>query len=220
MASEIVRNLRKDIQVEARSRTALNLTLAFSVTVTLALSLASGGVRMSPGTLSILLWIVLFFSAMNGLSHIFVREEERRTETFLRLYSSYEAIYLSKLLFNVAFMCIIETAILPLFVFFLQIDVIHRAHFIAAAAAGGLAISSAATILAAMVARAGGRGSLFTVISFPVMMPVIWVAINATALSLDPKAHPSWNPCLFLLAFSGFIVAMSFLLFRFVWLDE
>jgi heme exporter protein B len=157
---------------------------------------------------------------MNGLSHIFVREEDRGTGLLLRIASSPEAVYLSKLLFNLAFMGAILCVVIPLFLFFLQMTVARAWYFISASAAGGAAITTAATILAAMVSRAGGRGSLFTIISFPIMLPVLWVSITATSSSCNAARAPSWGPVLFLLAFSGFVTAMSFLLFRFVWLDE
>jgi len=219
LGNGIVRNLRKDISVEFRSRFALNISISFACITTIALSLAGGGVPFTPQVQSMLLWLVIFFSGMNGLSHIFVREEDRGTSLFLRLHASPDAIFASKLIYNIAFMAVMLCVITPLFLFFIQVTVRDALSFAGTVAAGGLSIAAATTITAAMVAKAGGRGSLFTIISFPVLLPVLWLSISATASSLEPTGRVDHGALVFLLAFSGFITAISFLLFRFVWQD-
>jgi heme exporter protein B len=219
LGREIFRNLQKDFRVEFRSRFALNVSIAFAVITTLALSLAGGGVPFPPRVQSMLLWLVIFFCAMNGLSHIFVREEDQGTSLFLRISATTDSIFASKLIYNLAFMLIILCVVTPLFVFFLQVAVRDAAYFVVSVAAGGLSIAAATTIMAAMVAKAGGKGALFTVISFPVLLPVLWTSISATASSLEATGRPDYGTVVFLLAFSGFITAISFLLFRFVWQD-
>jgi heme exporter protein B len=215
----ILRNLQKDFRVEFRSRFALNISVAFAATVTVAVSLTAGGVPFTAMVQSILLWMVLFFSAMNGLSHIFVREEDQGTSLFLRMTMHPDSIFLSKFIFNQIFMLIIAAIVAPLFLFFLQVTVYHTLHFICTMAAGAMSIAAVTTILAAMVARAGGKGSLFTIISFPVLLPVLWIAISSTTASLN-VSDPAGGSLVFLLAFSGFISVISFLLFRFVWIEE
>jgi heme exporter protein B len=219
LARDIIRNLRKDVRVEFRSRFALNISISFAAVTTIALSLAGGGVPFAPRVQSMLLWLVIFFSAMNGLSHIFVREEDQGTSLFLRMSASPDAIFASKLIYNLAFMLIILCAVTPLFLFFMQVTVKNPVFFAGSVACGGLSIAAATTIMAALVAKAGGKGSLFTVISFPVLLPVLWLTISATAASLEPEGHADYGTLVFLLAFSGFITAISFLLFRFVWLE-
>ena len=219
MGSDIVRNLQKDFRVEFRSRFALNISISFAAIVTIAMSLTAGGVPFPVMVQSILLWVVIFFSAMNGLSHIFVREEDQSTSLFLRITVPVDSIFISKFIFNQVFMLIVLAVVTPLFLFFLQVNVIHLFHFIITILAGGVSIAAATTILAAMVAKAGGKGSLFTIISFPILLPVLWISISSTNSALN-SALPTTGNVLFLLAFSGFISVISFLLFRFVWLEE
>jgi heme exporter protein B len=219
LGSDIVRNLQKDFRVEFRSRFALNISISFAAIVTIAMSLTAGGVPFPVMVQSILLWVVIFFSAMNGLSHIFVREEDQSTSLFLRITVPVDSIFISKFIFNQVFMLIVLTVVTPLFLFFLQVNVIHLFHFIITILAGGVSIAAATTILAAIVAKAGGKGSLFTIISFPILLPELWISISATNSALNP-ALPTTGNVLFLLAFSGFISVISFLLFRFIWIEE
>jgi heme exporter protein B len=219
LGGDIFRNLRKDLRVEFRSRFALNIAISFAAIVTIAMSLTAGGAPFPVTVQSILLWTVVFFSAMNGLSHIFVREEDQGTALFLRITVTADSVFISKFIFNQIFMMILLTVVTPLFLFFLQVYVVHIVYFILTVAAGGIAIAAATTLLAAMVAKAGGKGSLFTIISFPVLLPVLWVAISSTTGALR-KADPAYGNVIFLLAFSGFISVISFLLFRAVWIDD
>ncbi len=121
--NEIKRNLKKDIQVEFRSRSAMNIAIAFAGISTLSISLVAGGTPFSPTVLSILLWIIIFFSAMNGLSHIFTRETDEGTALFLSLNSGADAIFASKLIFNIIFLLVIEAVIIPLFIIFLDLGI-------------------------------------------------------------------------------------------------
>ena len=220
LISDVLRQLKKDFLVEFRSRAAVNTALAFAGIITLSISLAAGGTPFSTLVQAVFLWIILFFSAMNGLLHIFTREEEEQTSLFLSLNVQAEAVYLAKLVFNITFFLVIEMVTCPLFIFFLQVTVTDIILFIMTVLSGGLALASAVTMLAAMTARAGGKGSLFTVISFPVVLPVIWVSIGATVESFQGSSGDAWNSVVFLLAFSGAVTAISFLLFRYVWYDE
>jgi heme exporter protein B len=220
MFNDIIKSIVKDFRVEFRNRYALNVSVSFAVISTLAISLASGGVPISVKMQAVIFWIVLFFSAMNGLSHIFIREEEQETALFLRLNAAPGVVLTSKLAFNIMLFFILEIIITPLFVFFIQVEIKSAVFFMLTVITGGFAVSVSSTILAAIVAKAGGRGSLFTVISFPIILPVLWIAINSTSQALENPAGADYRNLVFLLAFSGAIGALSYLMFEHIWMEE
>lgn len=92
---------------------------------------------------------------MNGLLHIFTREEEEGTALFLHLNASAEAIFCGKLIFNILLFLALEVLVVPLYLFFLQVPVKNPPLLILTVFSGGLAISGSVTLLAAMVAKAG-----------------------------------------------------------------
>ncbi len=220
LVDSIISSLKKDFRIEFRSRYALNVSVSFAIICTLAISLSTGGIPISVKMQSVLFWIILFFSAMNGLSHIFIREEEQETALFLRLNARPEVVLTSKLFFNIALFFFLQLVITPLFIFFLQMEIQSITIFIATVIVGGFAISSSTTILAAIVAKAGGKGSLFTVISFPIVLPVLWIAINSTSQALGDSQFADYKNIIFLLAFSGAITALSYILFDHIWMEE
>ena len=216
---EIFRNLKKDMLLEFRSPSALSTALAFACVITLAVSIVSANVSFSALIHSILLWMIVFFSAMNSLLHIFTREEDERTAFFLRLKISPESVYISKLVFNIIFFFFIEALVYILFVFFTGVSVKNPIAFAATGAGGGMAIVSASTIMSAVAAKAGGKGTLFTVIAFPLLLPAMLVSISSTALSIENRSQDYGN-VFFLFAFSGAIILISYLLFKYVWIEE
>ncbi len=172
---------------------------------------------MQPGIQAIFIWIILFFSAMNSLAHVFIREHEESTTLFLKLHAPAEIIFLSKLFYNMTVFITLEILIIPLCVFFFSINVYHLLPFAVTALVGGIAITSATTIVGAIVSQSGGRASLFTILSFPISMPILWVTIDATSRCITSGVIFSWNNILFLLSFSLALLGVSYLLFPLVW---
>lgn len=145
---------------------------------------------------------------------------ERGTDAFLMLSSSAETVYLSKLVFNCIYMLVLAAFILPCFLFFLSPPVFDYPLLVGNVAAGGIAIAAVSTVLGAMVARTGGKTAMFTVLSFPLIMPVLLVAIKLTEETFLKTATGGLKGILFLLAFCGFITAISLLLFRYIWMRD
>jgi len=212
-------HIRKDFTVEFRSRFAVSVAAAFAAITTLSVSLAAGGAPLAPLVHAILYWIIVFFSAMSGLAHIFTREEEEGTSLLLRLVAPPEAVFTAKLVFNCAMLFALAVIITPLYLFFLNVG-LPGPGFLALAASGTFAIAASSTVLAAIVARAGGKAALFTVISFPVLLPVLWICISTTSTILLGADADVAGSALFLLAFSGALVAVSYMLFEHIWSEE
>ena len=215
--NRIINNIKKDFIIEFRSRTSISISFAFAIIITLSISLVAGTTPFSPMVHSIIFWIILFFSAMSGLAHAFIREEEEKTSLFLSLHYSPEEIYIAKLVFNIALMLSISVIVTPLYLFFLQVGPANPGLFCIVTLSGSIAIASVATIFGAMVAKANAGSSLFALISFPILLPVIWVSISMTAVSIEGTAIKDYGNIIFLLAFSGVIILTSYLAFRFIW---
>ena len=217
--NRILNNIKKDFLIEFRNRSAINISFAFAGITTLSVSLAAGGTPFTPIVHAIIFWIILFFSAMSGLAHIFIREEEEKNSLFLSLYYTPEEIYLSKLFFNIILFLSISVIVTALYLFFLQVYPVYLFLFFLTVISGSFAIASVTTILGAMVSKAGSGSSLFTVISFPILLPVLWTAISLTTVAIDGVGVQEYRNILFLLAFSGVIVSVSYLSFKFIWTE-
>jgi heme exporter protein B len=211
----------KDVVSEFRTRYSVNAVVLFAVTTLTAVSLSVGGFGVADRKLlAALLWIILFFSAMSGLSRAFVREEEGRTASALRLSAAPISIYLGKLVFNLTLLLGLEIVVVPLFVVLMHVEMGNWAALLLVLAFGSIGLSAAATIVAAIVSKANAKGALFAVLSFPIMAPLLVLAITGTAEALGGASVARSLPVLrSLVSYAGVMITASIMLFEFVWED-
>jgi len=211
---------QNDVHLEFRTRFAINAIFLFAVTTLIVVSFSIGGAILSPKIASALLWIILFFSSMSGLSHIFVREEEQQTADTLRLLTNSSSILLGKWLFNILLLFSLELVIIPLFLVFMNLSVLNFNILFAVLILGSLGLASVSTVVAAIISKAGSRGALYAVLSFPISITILASAIHGTKLAFQ---NSSFGNCFtdlqVLFSFSVVIITASFLLFEFIWRD-
>lgn len=220
--SSTVALFSKDVRSELRTRYALNALLMFVVTAVATILFALRSDQPSPTVLSGMYWVVVFFTAMSSLSRIFVSEEERGTTMTLQLVASPSTVYFGKLLFNTALTVSLTLAVTVLYTLvFSEFFIIRTPSiFFVTVFLGSLGFASAATILAAIVAKANTRGTLYPVLSFPILIVLLMTVMNATARALEGEAFSEAMGDFQILV--GYILAMtggSSMLFDYVWKD-
>ncbi|MCC6443855.1 MAG: heme exporter protein CcmB [Armatimonadetes bacterium] len=210
--------LVKDCKSELRTRYALNAILLFAIT-TLAIisgSMAQYGAKRE--MMAALLWVVLFFSAMSGLSRSFVREEETRTITALRLTCRPAEVYAGKLTFNLALMLALDLIVIPGFLFLMQVEVGNSGLLALVILLGSIGLGGASTLVAAIISKAGAKSALFPVLAFPILLPLFIIAIEATEIALTGKpALQALSQLRFLVTYAVVTITVSLMLFDFVW---
>jgi heme exporter protein B len=208
----------KDLRSEFRTRYALSAIGLFAITTLTVISFALGPFGLEQDLLAALLWVVLFFAAMAGLSRVFVHEEESKTAPALRLAAPASAVYLGKYLFNLVLLLLLEVLIVPLFVVMMGLQVGSFGLFALVLFLGNLGLAGATTIIAAMVSQASARGALFTVLSFPLLLPLLISTIEGTRLTLAQAEIASpWPSFQVLLAYAVAMVTVSLMLFPAIW---
>lgn len=212
--------LKKDLMQEFKTRYALNAILLFAVVTLFAVSFAIGVFNAGTEVLAALFWIIMFFSSMSGLSHIFVREEEKHTSDTLKLITAPASVFIGKLLFNILLLFLLEIVITPLFIILMNLEIVNYAIFIISLIAGSIGLSAGGTIVAAIIAKSSSKGALFTVLSFPILLPVLISGISATKKSLRPLPFSeALGEIQTLLAFAVVVITAGILLFDFIWND-
>jgi len=210
--------LKKDLLQEFKTRYALNAILLFAVVTLTAVSFSIGTFSAGQEVLSALLWIILFFSSMSGLSHIFVREEETHTADTLKLVAPPISVFTGKLFFNFILLISLEIIIVPLFLGIMNLHIQNYLLFFTTLLLGSVGLAGGGTMVAAIIAKASSRGALFTVLSFPILLPVLISGISATkiaAIQVTFAAASGEIQALF--AYGVVVITASILLFDFVW---
>lgn len=210
--------LAKDALTELRTRYALSALVMFALITLTSVSMTIAGETLSPGLAAVLLWVILFFCAMAGLSRVFVQEQESGTIFALRLYGGAQAVIMGKLAFNTLMLLALTALTIPLFLVFLNVDITSWLPFILILVLGNIGIAAASTLTAAMVARAQGRSALFAVLTFPVLLPQYLSVISATAKVFD-NSGPGMTDLVFMAGFDITLIIAASILFDYLWYD-
>ncbi len=217
-AARVLAVAKKDIVSEFRTRYALNAILMFALVTLTVVSFAVGALEPSKEVMAALFWIILFFAAMSGLSQVFVKEEESGTAMILKLSSEGTVIFFGKFLFNLFLLLILSVLIIPLFVILLKAGPENWGIFLVGVILGNFGLAGATTIIAAIISKATVKGALFTVLSFPVLMPLLIAVIEITKRSfLGGNFGEVASPIQLIIAYDVVMTTLSFMLFDFVW---
>lgn len=212
---------KKDWQSELRTRYAIN-ALAMFILVTISIIMFSvGSEKINEYLTAGLLWIVIFFSAMSGLSRSFVSEEERGTTLTLQLVANPSTVFLGKLIFNLLLVFLMNIAITVLFLMLFQSFIVNNLYlFFIAFFLGNIGIAVSSTIIAAIISKASAKGTLYPVLSFPILLPLILTLLELTKYAMDGKSiQESFVELAVLVCYDVIITTASFLLFDFIWKD-
>lgn len=213
----------RDLRGEFRTRYAVNAILMFAVTTLVAVSFSIGSFRIGeaeqPFLYAVLLWIILVFSALSGLSRSFVKEEEAGTMDVLKLSARPQAVFLGKLLFNLTLLGALELIVVPSFILLMNYEIEHPVLFAAMVISGGFGLGAGTTIVAAMIAQASARGALFSVLSFPLLLPLMITAIKGCEKAAVGMNGTGWPEVRIAVAYAIVMIIMSLFLFPLIW-DE
>ncbi len=209
----------KDLRSELRTRYAINALIMFVVVTISMILFSTAGEVISETLLSGLLWVVIFFSAMSGLSRAFVSEEDRGTVLFLQLATRPSVVYFGKLLFNFVLILGLNFFIVVAYLLTMEnFKVKSFDVFLVCLVLGGFGLASASTIIAAIIAKANTKGTLYPVLSFPVLLPLLMTTINMTQLSIEGATLADTVGHLrILISYSMVVVIASYLLFDYIW---
>jgi len=209
---------QKDVLQEFKTRYAVNAILLFAVVTLVSVSFSIGTFSASAEIKCALLWIILFFSAMSGLSHIFIREEEKHTADTLKHVALPTSIFLGKFMFNFLLFLALQVVIVPLFFAVMNFSVEGVLSFLIILIIGGIGLSAGSTLIAAIISKSNARGALFTVLAFPILLPVIIAGISGIKISVTKSnIQAAGDEIQMLIAYAVVVITGAILLFDFVW---
>ena len=178
-----------------------------------------GNESISPVLTGGLFWVVVFFSAMSGLSRVFVSEEERGTSLTLQLIASPSTVFSGKLLFNLVLVFAMNTVIAVLYsALFDQFIIKNLVLFLLTFILGNIGMAVSSTIIAAIISKAGAKGTLYPVLSFPILLPLILTSVKLTEYAIDgTSVDESIFELAIVASYDVIMLSASYMLFDFIW---
>jgi heme exporter protein B len=211
----------KDWRSELRTRYAVSALLMFVLTTIAIILFSLGSEGASADALSGMLWVVVFFAAMSGLSRTFVMEEERGTTLTLQLLAPPAAVFFGKLLFNLVLVTGLNAVTVLLYTAFVNGFVVKTVSiFLVTVLLGSVGLAAASTVIAAIIARANTKGTLYPVLSFPVLLPLLLSVIEATRKACEGAFFSeAGGEFQLLISYIVVVIAASSMLFDYIWKD-
>ena len=217
MINPVFALIKKDLVTEWRQRYAINGILLHTVSSAMVVFLS---VKMlNAPTWNAVYWVVLLFASVSAVAKSFVSESSGRQLYYYGIVSAHQLI-LSKLIYNSLLTIVLALLCLFTYSLFLGFPVGHSTYFIGIMLLGAVGFSCTFTMLSSIAAKSGNGNLLMPVLSFPVIIPLLLVAIKASKKAVD-GIDPSLitQDILVLLALNGLITGLAYILFPFLWKD-
>ena len=190
----------KDILLEVRSRELVISVLVFGLLVAVVFNFAldvtpQRVTALAPG----ILWVAFAFAATMAMSRAFVREREQGgLEGLLLSPVSRDAIFLGKALTNFLFMLLVELVLLPVFAVLFGFSALSFA-LIGTIVLATMGFAVVGTLFSAIAAQTRSREIMLPVLFFPVILPVIIGAVEASTRAIGGESTVGfgrWLPLL------------------------
>jgi heme exporter protein B len=156
---------------------------------------------------------------MSGLSRAFVSEEERGTALTLQLIAAPSTVFSGKLIFNIILVFAMNTIIAILYSAMFEAFIIKNfALFLTSFVFGNIGLAVSSTIIAAIIAKAGAKGTLYPVLSFPILLPLILTSVQLTLFAFDGISFERAKfELAIVVSYDVIMLTASYMLFDFIW---
>lgn len=219
MLSSTIQLFKKELILEWRNKYALNGILLYlsSTIFIIYLSIQLKAGEISNPTWNALFWIIILFTAVNAVAKSFIQESEGR-QLYLYQIAKPSSIIISKLIYNSLLMLLLVALGFILYSIVLNNPVENLPEFITLLVLSAISFSSSFTLLSGIAAKAGKNAILMSILSFPVVLPILLLIIKLSLSFIEGGTfEDSQNELLTLFAVDAILVASSLILFPFLW---
>lgn len=209
---------RKDLIIEFRTKDSLTSMLFFGIVVLVIFNFALGSLHETirsavPGVL----WVAFTFSGTLGLNRLFAAEKENGClQGLLMIPADRGAIYLGKMLASFIFMLIAEAVIFIIGLVLFNLTVwAEIPYLLLVFVIGTLGFSAVGTLLSAIAVNTRLREVLLPLMLFPVILPILINAVEATDIILNAADYRALKlPLTIMTVFTIIFGTISCLLFE------
>ena len=211
---------KKDLVSELRAKESVVTMVTFSVLILVLFSMAFEPSRQTveeilPG----LIWMSLIFSGILGLNRTYAKE--RFNDCLIGILSTPIApyqIYLGKAASNLVQLLFVEIITFPLYFIFYDLNLKGSlGMLIIIMLIGSVGFILVGTFLAALTSNLRANEALLPVILFPLLMPVLLAAIEATSAVFTGLTLDQYLPWIkLILVYDLVFLIMPFLLFDYL----
>jgi heme exporter protein B len=209
---------RKDLLIEFRTKDSLTSMLFFGIVVLVIFNFSLGSLHDTiraavPG----ILWVAFAFSGTRVLNRLFAAEKENGClQGLLMIPADRGVIYLGKMLASFFFMLIAEAVIFIVGLVLFNLTVwAEIPYLVLVFVVGTLGFTAVGTLLSAISVNTKLREVLLPLMLFPVILPILINAVEATDVILNSSDDAGLKlPLTIMSAFTIIFGTISYLLFE------
>jgi heme exporter protein B len=211
--------IRKEFTLELRRRSVVSgiglYLFAIIFICYLTFSLRRGSINES--TWSALFWLAILFSVINSVAKSFIGEKKGLSIYYYSI-ASPQTVILSKIIYNTLLCLLISVAGYVLFSLFISNPVQDVPLFLLTILLTSIGFSAALSMVSAIASKTNNSNVLMAVLSFPVIISLLLMAIRATKNILDGlERSTSYDELTNLLAINCILTALAYILFPYIW---
>jgi heme exporter protein B len=172
---------------------------------------------ISPNTWSALFWLTILFSVVNSVAKSFIGEK-RGTLIYYYTIASPQQIILSKIIYNTILCVVISLTGYGLFSIFIYNPVQDQLTFFLTLLFASVGFSATLSLISGIAAKANNSNVLMAVLSFPVVISILLMAVRITKNAVDGiESAASTDELLNLVAINCIAGALGYVLFPYIW---
>jgi heme exporter protein B len=211
--------LQKEFSLELRRKSVISglLLYLFSTVFLSYLAFRLHENLMHPIVWSALYWIILLFTAVNTVAKSFIGERKGRDIYYYSI-AGPTSIIISKMIYNFLLCLLMSFAGFLLFSLFIENPVQDTLLFVVVVTLTSLGFATSLTLLSCIASKTTSGHILMAVLSFPIIISVLLIAIKVTKNCIDGLDRSvSGGEILILIAINCMAAAVSYLLFPYIW---
>ncbi len=211
--------IKKEFLLEFRQKSTLGGVLVY-VAGTIFVSVLCFNGRLDKPTWNALFWVITLFTSVTISGKSFLKESGGAA-LFNYLHYSPQQFIISKILYNMVFMLVLSFITFLFYSFFVKNEVGNMSLFFIVLILASTGLAGVLSLMSAIAAKANGNFAMMSILSFPVIMPLILVVIRLSKQAVDGLewAGIGFSFISILVALNVLTIALSFLLFPYLWRD-
>ncbi len=215
----VITLLKKEFLLELRRKSVISGLGLYLLSITficyLTFNLRQNAI--SPNTWSALFWLTILFSVVNSVAKSFIGEK-RGTLIYYYTIASPQQIILSKIIYNTILCVVISLTGYGLFSIFIYNPVQDQLTFFLTLLFASVGFSATLSLISGIAAKANNSNVLMAVLSFPVVISILLMAVRITKNAVDGiESAASTDELLNLVAINCIAGALGYVLFPYIW---
>lgn len=211
--------IKKELLLEFRQKATIGGVLVYIIGTVFVSALCFKG-KLDKPTWNALFWVITLFTSVTISGKSFFKETGGQA-LFNFLHYTPQQFIISKIIYNMLFMLCLSFITFFFYVFFIKNEVENLGLFVIILILASTGLAGVLSLMSAIASKASGNFAIMSILSFPVLLPIILVVIHLSKQAIDgiEWAGLGFDFLVILTALNILIIALSFILFPYLWRD-